>query len=726
MIIKSILREFNRIHYVICLAATIVLLVAAVLFIRDMNKAKVYNLDFYSISKDTADDGSSHLFVYGISLRKGTYNLAIGYVSDIASSVTIALDNDNFRSEELAPAPDGNAVSYDFELKSGTDRGKIDIDFPAGGNLQLVSVVISSDKPLNYDRLIIGILMLLTIPCVWLGMFFFIRSTHKIPLAAAIIIVIIQILPLLINTGLHMGVDTRCHMMRIEGIFYGLLDGQFPVIIYPEWNNSYGQIGTLYPNVFLYIPAVFRLLGMSQLGACKLFLFMVISAGAAIALASARTIFRRDWQITIVVMIICLDNMKLLDMFGDGRIGGALLAEMFYPLVVAGLVEVFYRNKHKWYLLAIGLAGIFCCHVMSATIICLAIALFTLFSIRKLKDSDIRISLGKSVLSFFGLTLGTAVLFLKFYFSDWGQDKLQWKDFAATLWPRGRFYDDIIWTYSFILILICVVSFAVITYRKQYDLIKDTYITPCFGCAIVFIWMSTRAFPWVLLNRIPMIEYYTNMVQDTYRFVSISVCFLAFCVAGLLEAVVVSVEGRRSFESRTTLTSWIVIVLMCGISYLMLSGDFFIVNDTMLYYDSVVGGTEVQYEDYLPSGTQSEWYVSDAGTISDEDAVNSLAYEREGTYVYYSYTNSKEGAYVEFPRFYYDGYVAEDEMAEDVTVYKGDRNRTRVYLEVTDTPAVIRMWYHVPWYLTLAVSLSFGLWVGSIMILGVRILKRIE
>ena len=723
---KNIFREFNRIHYVICFAATIALLIAAVLFIKDTNKAKVYNLDFSSMSEDTADDGSTHMYVYGISLRKGLYNLAIGYVSDTSSSVTISLDNDNFRSEELSSAPEGNVVAYDFELKSGTDRGKIDLNCPAGGSLQLVSVVITSDKPLNYDRLIIGVLMLLIIPCIWFGMFFFIRSTHKIPLVAAMVIVIVQILPLITNTGLNLGIDTRAHMMRIEGIFYGLLDGQFPVIIYPEWNNSYGQIGVLYPNVFLYIPAIFRLLGMSQLGACKLFLFLAIFTSAAIALASARTIFRRDWQITIAVTVICLDNMRLLDMLGDGRIGGALLAEMFYPLVVAGLIEVFYRNKHKWYLLAYGIAGVACCHVMSATLVCLFVALFALLSIKKLSDPEIRRSIAYSIGLFLGLTFGTATLFLKYYFSDWGQDKLQWEDFVATLWPRGALYDDKKWIYIITLLIICVISVAVVLIRKRRDLIRTSFFTPAFICAAVLFVMSTVAFPWVILRRISVFEYYTNMMQDSYRFLSLADCILAFCIPCILEAVVMSVEGRRSYKSKTTISACVLIAVLCGINLLMINFEFFRSSNTTLYYDAVIGRTEYQMEDYLPSGTQSEWYKTDAGTISDEDAVSSLAYEREGTYVYYSYTNSKEGAYVEFPRFYYDGYVAEDQMAEDIPVYKGDRNRCRVYLEVTDTPAIIRMWYHVPWYLTLAVSLSFGLWIGSIMILVVRIIKRIE
>ena len=237
--------------------------------------------------------------------------------------------------------------------------------------------------------------------------------------------------------------------------------------------------------------------------------------------------------------------------------------------------------------------------------------------------------------------------------------------------------------------------------------------------------MSTRIFPWKYLIGINVIKYYTNMIQDSYRFLSPAVCFLAFCLPKLLEDVVASKKRSRSYESITLRATILVIVAMCFVNVLRANYDYFQKN-RILYYDEVIGDVEYQLEDYLPSGTMSDWYLSDTGFISDEDAVSSLAYERAGTYVYYSYTNSKEGAYVEFPRFYYDGYVAEDEMADSVEVTKGDHNRTRVYLEVADKPAIIRMWYYVPWYMTMTCSISLGLWISSLLIVALRVYHRID
>ena len=40
---------------------------------------------------------------------------------------------------------------------------------------------------------------------------------------------------------------------------------------------------------------------------------------------------------------------------------------------------------------------------------------------------------------------------------------------------------------------------------------------------------------------------------------------------------------------------------------------------------------EFEYEDYLPRGTLTEYYESDAGFISDPDVIETLEYTRKGT-----------------------------------------------------------------------------------------------
>ena len=729
--IKIFFSEYKTYQWIAGIVISLIFSVISIYYFSSYSTSKVYNVNFDNIVT-SHENGENIMELTGISIPKGSYTMSIAYITNLPCKFLAAIDNENVISQTWENT-NGEIVTntYTFELKTGTDRGRLTFTSDDIDPVNLAYINIVSESHIYKDGIIWGVLALLMIPATWIAIYFFGRSGHKMALLTTLGLILVQVLPFILTKGLIQGVDTRAHMMRIEGIYYGLLDGQFPVIVQPEWNNSYGQIGVLYPNVFLYVPALFRCMGMSQLGVAKLFLFIIVVTSGIIAFAAARTIFKRDWQVTLCVFAIMIDNMRIHDLMSGGRIGGSLLAEMFWPLLIAGFIEVFFRNRNKWYLLAFGIAGTFCCHVTSASVACILVVLMTLFSINKLKEISVQKAIGRAILLFIGLTLGTVACFVQFYFTEWGQDNLQWCDFLTTLWNIGNAFKDNRWTSVILVMLICLVLMVIIRIIDGKEVLRsltiENYILPLFVSSAILLWMSTSYFPWRVLYRIPGVEYYTNMLQNGYRFLSLASCGFAFCLPELLEQCVHHVEGRRSFRSRSVIVvSIILIILACtnigseGKKYLLAD------DQVMLYEDEVIGNVEYEFEDYLPKGTKSEWYWNDTGYISDENNVESLAYEREGTYIYYSYTSKNEGAYVEFPKFYYNGYVAENEMGDKIDVYKGDKNRVRVYLTKSDQAKVIRLWYYVPWYLTLACSISIALWLVSVLLLNSRVLKKIK
>ena len=48
--------------------------------------------------------------------------------------------------------------------------------------------------------------------------------------------------------------DICYHLLRIEGLKDGMLDGQFPVVIFPEALAGNGYLNSMYPYLFLYSP----------------------------------------------------------------------------------------------------------------------------------------------------------------------------------------------------------------------------------------------------------------------------------------------------------------------------------------------------------------------------------------------------------------------------------------------------------------------------------------
>jgi hypothetical protein len=82
--------------------------------------------------------------------------------------------------------------------------------------------------------------------------------------------------------------DSVFHLTRIEGLANTLLSGgQFPVRIQSFWLADHGYpVSLFYGDLFLYIPAFFRIIGFPIITAYKMFALIVILAAAAITFYS--------------------------------------------------------------------------------------------------------------------------------------------------------------------------------------------------------------------------------------------------------------------------------------------------------------------------------------------------------------------------------------------------------------------------------------------------------
>ena len=78
------------------------------------------------------------------------------------------------------------------------------------------------------------------------------------------------------NDFLINGHDLKFHLARIEGVADALKQGQFPVHINPTQANGYGNASaTMYPQFFIYFPAVLRLTNLSLLNTYKVLIFLI-------------------------------------------------------------------------------------------------------------------------------------------------------------------------------------------------------------------------------------------------------------------------------------------------------------------------------------------------------------------------------------------------------------------------------------------------------------------
>lgn len=110
---------------------------------------------------------------------------------------------------------------------------------------------------------------------------------------SVILIALLASLPL----GLHYllnGQDMEFHLLRIEGLYEALRCGQFPVRIHPNYMEGYGYpTGIFYPELFLYFPALLRLMGVPLMHAYKWFVLAQNIATAGVAWYSGKILFQK-------------------------------------------------------------------------------------------------------------------------------------------------------------------------------------------------------------------------------------------------------------------------------------------------------------------------------------------------------------------------------------------------------------------------------------------------
>ena len=184
--------------------------------------------------------------------------------------------------------------------------------------------------------------------------------------------------------GVFDGHDMLFHLNRIEGIASGLRCGQFPVRIHASTLLGYGYAASeFYPELFLYIPAILRNMGVSLCASVRVFEAGINLLAALSCYVSAKAVFdsRRTAVGASVLYTLCV--YRLVNLYTRATLGESL-AMIFFPLIIWSLYEVLRRDDGKWPLLALGMTGVCMSHLLS-TLFCAAFcALAAVLSVKKL------------------------------------------------------------------------------------------------------------------------------------------------------------------------------------------------------------------------------------------------------------------------------------------------------------------------------------------------------
>lgn len=546
-----------------------------------------------------------------------------------------------------------------------------------------------------------------------------------------LLIIFVAMFPYM-NSFLPKAHDLDFHLLRIEGVYQGLKEGIFPVRINMAQSNGYGYISpVMYPQLLIYIPAVFRLLGMSLLNSYKLLVWIGTILTTFISYYSFKRILNSPYAGLIGSALYTLGLYRLTNVYCRAAVG-EYLATAFLPLVLYGMYEVVAGNYKKWVWASVGITLVFQQHLLT-TEICLAFTLLMcLLSLKKLIVEPKRIwALCKAAITTILLNIGTIIPLLYYMREDlyifgdgrYLPDMVVYLSevFATFVKMDGRqvlrgttkgemplSIGGILFMVAILFVVWCFKNQEKIAQNQSDEQLKKLGIN-CIITGSAAIIMAMWFFPWTMLARVEIIERLIKSLQFLSRLLMVPALLL--CVVGgiLIVYLVNSYPNRKYFI--------VVVALIVAIGSCLYPMESLIQFDT---YECKEAAAAVNYTDdlYLYNGDSNE-IIENMGKriwISENADIVCLNLKRQKGKVECDLVINDLGdsSYVELPLYFYPQYAVELN-GEKLDIEKGDNGTIRAYLKDTSSSGKLVAYFDTP------VLWKVGDWISIATIIGMLI-----
>lgn len=511
------------------------------------------------------------------------------------------------------------------------------------------------------------------------------------------------------------GHDISFHLMRIEGLAEGLKMGQFPVKIQPAWYEGFGYgCSAFYGDLFLYIPACLRLLGVSLQTSYKLYVIMIQAGTLGITYYSLKGIFKEKRIAFVGTALYGLAVYRLMNIYVRGAVG-EYTAMVFLPLLAYALVLLLGREHDEQndsarklrkgsLLLALSMTGILQSHILSAEMVCIVLGVICLVYIKRVFQARVFGAFAGAVCLTILLNLGFLVPFADYMLTGkfnvnainggWRVEQ-NIQDYGAFLSQLGQLFYSAggsnqprslgaegempIGVGLSLILALAVFAFLVVRLKKdekQVFLWKLARIS-CF-IAVLSLFMSTCYFPWEVLRKSNvLIRYLVINLQFPWRFctvASVSLVMLWCCLFGVL---------WQHFKPNAMMTVAGVVLGMSALTAVCFMADVLREGQAFQTAFSQPEDTNVESgEEYLPVNAISKEF--DEKNLYANPALLVTDFTREGIRLQFKCHNlSDEEQILEVPLIYYKGYRAwgtdetagrEDETGkrEEMVVFSGN------------------------------------------------------
>lgn len=482
------------------------------------------------------------------------------------------------------------------------------------------------------------------------------------------------------------GDDSLYHYLRVEALKYNIENNEvFSGVDYIYFGGG-GYAGFAYPDIFLFIPALLRICGVSIGESMSVFIFLCGIVSYMVMLSFLNRISESPVCATIGAALYVLSTYRLDNIIVRFALG-EILAYVFWPLILYGLYDFIFDKFKKPYLLGIGFAGMLLSHAISTALALIVAVILSLFFIKRI------ISDRKKIPKLL-LTAGCTVLVTSFYWfplcelllsCDMSVKRASFNTFDCAIPFVGLFKEELtiggIAGMGFPVFLICVPRIFItrnspvyqqslmdLNTKKRKNILVFADAALIMG--LVLALFSTKLVPWNVLS------YALNFMQFPWRFFAPASILLL--TAGTIYIYYLSEYAKAPKRVMLLMTALAVFMAFIRVQ---VGG---IEHTELPYYDdhyaSVSATMDVGCGEWLPMAAQNggKNAVVELGNRVQLDNGNYIGCERNNGTLKFTLNENADSAVL--PYIWYKGYEAVDENGRQLETSMTEKGLLQVKL----------------------------------------------
>lgn len=467
-----------------------------------------------------------------------------------------------------------------------------------------------------------------------------------------IVLTLLSSIPVFIFPGIKKGDDTYFHLSRICALSDNIKNLNFFSGVYPGYFNDYGYAnGLFYPDIFLYIPAILKTIGLSEILSYKIFLILINFFSILALFISIKGISKNKYASILGSIIYTFASYRLVDMYERAALGETL-AFIFAPLIIYGIYEIIYKDYKKFYILTIGMSGLILSHIVSTYMMGIVIFILCLINIKQLlKEKRILYLILAAITtllitSYFLIPMLEQMTSQTFYYSN--TSNISEFELSKRTVPIYLLFLEIpnlrkaifnkYWVPSGIGIIFIYLIYLKIKHKN----IKDKFINHSYILGLIFLILTTLT-PFWNINIIKKILY---PIQFPWRL---------YFITTLLLTIAGSILVSKIKESKKLLRNTFIISMISLISIFVIAIVPKRIKEVVEY--------DASYAEYLPKEVDKE-YIKRRGVIITSNNDVKHEFTKNGTNMQITFKANEKDTYLELPLIYYKGYTVDNKNVE--------------------------------------------------------------